>query len=368
MSTRVVQWATGVSGQWSLQQIIDRPDLELAGVLVYDHGKAGKDAGDLCERGTTGVTATTDKEAIFALDADVVIHTARGHKTDEADPPFDDDVIRLLESGKDVISAAAYWARDTEDPALLERIDAACARGGSTLFGVGVDPGFVFDRLPATLSGLCADVRGLRMTEICDISTYPGDEVLFGLLGFGKRPEELDLQSPATDYLTSRLFPASVAKLARLLGVTLDRVERPDLSGIEFAFASKDLDLPAGTIAEGTISGFNYVYTGYRDGEPFITQQWTHYVERAGVPDHWPTVPVTTETDQTYRIRIHIDGVPAITTEIDIEHRDPVWLGVAAVAIRAIDGVRAAPPGLLEEPVFGAWTPGQTVAVTEAAV
>ena len=38
---RVVQWATGNIGTRALREVIRHPDLELAGVLVYDPAKAG---------------------------------------------------------------------------------------------------------------------------------------------------------------------------------------------------------------------------------------------------------------------------------------------------------------------------------------
>ena len=53
MPYRVIQWATGSVGAWSLRQIIDNPDLELAGVWVSGAAKDGKDAGELCGRPTT---------------------------------------------------------------------------------------------------------------------------------------------------------------------------------------------------------------------------------------------------------------------------------------------------------------------------
>ena len=39
--TRVIQWATGVTGTMALRHVIGRPDLELVGVRVYDPAKAG---------------------------------------------------------------------------------------------------------------------------------------------------------------------------------------------------------------------------------------------------------------------------------------------------------------------------------------
>ena len=45
---RVVQWATGNIGTRSLREIIEHPDLTLAGVYVTSAAKAGRDAGELC--------------------------------------------------------------------------------------------------------------------------------------------------------------------------------------------------------------------------------------------------------------------------------------------------------------------------------
>jgi hypothetical protein len=47
MTLRVIQWATGPVGMVQLREIVDRPDLDLAGVLVYSPAKAGLDAGEL---------------------------------------------------------------------------------------------------------------------------------------------------------------------------------------------------------------------------------------------------------------------------------------------------------------------------------
>ena len=102
---RVVQWATGSMGRTSLRRIIDHPDLELAGVYVYDPRKAGRDAGELVKRAETGIRATDRIEDILALQPDVVIHTPR--LTD----PYaaqNDPVIRLLGAGINVISTAGF--------------------------------------------------------------------------------------------------------------------------------------------------------------------------------------------------------------------------------------------------------------------
>ncbi len=59
---RVIQWATGVVGQAALRHFIENPAFELAGVLVYNPDKVGKDAGELVGLPPTGVIATDDVE------------------------------------------------------------------------------------------------------------------------------------------------------------------------------------------------------------------------------------------------------------------------------------------------------------------
>jgi 2,4-diaminopentanoate dehydrogenase len=44
MTLRVIQWATGPVGMAQLRQIVERPDLDLAGVRVYSPAKTGLDA------------------------------------------------------------------------------------------------------------------------------------------------------------------------------------------------------------------------------------------------------------------------------------------------------------------------------------
>src|SRR5688572_26413354 len=102
---RVVQWATGSLGRTALRRIIDHPDLELAGVYVYDLAKVGVDAGDIARRPSTGVRATNRIEDVIAARPDVVLHMSR------ITQPYarqNDEVAALLGAGIDVISTAGF--------------------------------------------------------------------------------------------------------------------------------------------------------------------------------------------------------------------------------------------------------------------
>ncbi|MFC3214389.1 hypothetical protein [Novosphingobium panipatense] len=93
---RVIQWATGNVGSRALRMVIEHPRMELAGLWVSSAEKAGKDAGELCGLGPTGVTATNSLEEIAALDADCVLFMPQGTDWDA--------LCTLLASGKNVVT------------------------------------------------------------------------------------------------------------------------------------------------------------------------------------------------------------------------------------------------------------------------
>src|SRR5262245_53009011 len=98
---RVIQWATGGVGRAALEAVLDRPDLDLVGCWVHAAGKDGTDVGTLAGRDPVGVAATTDVDALLALDADCVVYSPLF-----ADP---DVVERILASGKNVVTPLGWF-------------------------------------------------------------------------------------------------------------------------------------------------------------------------------------------------------------------------------------------------------------------
>ena len=193
MSLRVIQWATGAVGSAQLREIIDRPDLELAGVFVYSPQKAGVDAGELVGRPPTGVRATTDKNEILATDADLVLHAAS--KAGGNDTNLD-DIVALLASGKNVITTTTYNHLPSWPPEVGERIPAACRQGNSRFFAAGEHPGLMFERLTTTATALSQRVDRITVQEFVDCSGIAEPAMLVELMGMGKPPEAITVDAP----------------------------------------------------------------------------------------------------------------------------------------------------------------------------
>src|SRR5215470_12596231 len=97
---RVVQWTTGNVGQQSVRAIVAQPDLELVGCYAWSPDKVGKDAGELCGIAPIGVRATNDVGALLSLKPDCVVYNPMWPDTSE--------LVRILESGVNVVSTAAF--------------------------------------------------------------------------------------------------------------------------------------------------------------------------------------------------------------------------------------------------------------------
>lgn len=100
---KVILWATGTIGRFAIRTILNRPNLELAGVWVHSESKDGKDAGTLASLDPIGIAATRDADALLASDADCVMYVGPGtSRPKEAR----DDFCRILRAGKNLVTTS----------------------------------------------------------------------------------------------------------------------------------------------------------------------------------------------------------------------------------------------------------------------
>jgi len=175
---RVVQWATGNIGSRSLRHIIQHPGLTLAGVYVTSAAKAGRDAGELCGLPPTGVTATNDIDEILALGADCLIYMPADCDLDQ--------VCAILAAGMNIVATRGEFLHPgSMSPADRERVEQACAEGGTSIHGTGSSPGFISEALPLVLTSIQRRLDALTINEYADVSSRDSPEMLFDLMGFG---------------------------------------------------------------------------------------------------------------------------------------------------------------------------------------
>ncbi len=101
--------------------------------------------------------------------------------------PSIDELEKLLESGVNVATSAAWITGGKQSAADLERIRKACERGNSPIFDGGAHPGMT-NMIGRVLSGACERVDEIRITESVDCSTYESAGTQTEM-GFGCDPD-----------------------------------------------------------------------------------------------------------------------------------------------------------------------------------
>lgn len=336
---RVIQWGTGSVGRTVLRQIIDQDDYELAGVYVTSEKKVGLDAGDIAKRAETGTLATDDIEDILAIEADAVLHTALISVPYEAQNA---DVIRLLESGKNVLSTNGFYRPGLHGEAYAAPLRAAALKGGVTLAGIGLNPGFMAERVMLTLTGLVSRLEGLRCYEVFDACDAPSPGLVFQAMGFGTDPAEQDLTTSPVAHLYNQLYGEVFAYIAEKLGTRIvDVVPEHALT-----LAPEDIEIRAGIIPKGTVAATRWQWRGRFENGVTMRHSilWTSKHDLHGEADggHW---------------RIEIDGRPSVRLSLDLTDPDPdapparpAMDATATTLYRAIPHVVKAEAGFFDLP------------------
>jgi hypothetical protein len=330
---RVLQWTTGNVGRAALRTIIERPDLELAGVYVTSKEKHGRDAGELAGTGPIGVAATSDREAALALGADVVIHTSLPSLVHGEDPGRDlDDFVAFLERGTDVITTVGYMYPAAHGAEVVDRLHGAAVAGDSRFHGTGANPGWFGDVLPLVMSGLSLRIDRIGVQEISNFQHYPSPEIMFDMMGFATTPAEFERRADRHRTWLDGLFREAVTMVANGLGCEVDDVT----SEMETALATVDHDTSAGSVPAGTVAGQRWRWAAIVGGRPLVEQE-TVWRMHGDVAPEWPTGDWS----------IAIDGEPRMHVSLPEGWNRDVLASTAAHAVNAIPYVAAAPPGIV---------------------
>ena len=332
VTIRVVQWTTGNVGKRSVRAVVGLPHLELVGCYAWSDDKVGADVGELCGIDAVGVHATNDVDALLAGKPDVVVYNPMWPSTDE--------VVRILEAGVNVVSTAAF-INGASKPADRDRIAAACEKGGASIFGTGISPGFV-ELLGIAVANICDRIDKLTIDEASDTTLYdsPATELP---CGFGRPIDDPEL--PGMAARGTAVFGEAVAMVADALGVDLDEIVCVD----EYAEATEDVVMDSWTIPKGHVAGVHASWQG-RVGDRTVVELNVRWRKGQTLEPNWPI-------QEGHVIRV--EGRPTVTATVeylpppDFEattFADFMVLGMimtAMPAINAIPHVVAAPPGIV---------------------
>jgi 2,4-diaminopentanoate dehydrogenase len=315
---RVVQFGVGPIGASIARLVREKTSLELVGAIDRDPAKAGCDLGTVvgAPDAPWGVTVSAGSETLLKKPVDVIIHSTSSYL-----PGVVDELLAGLVAGCSIVSTCeelAYPFR--KHPELSARLDAAAKQEGVALVGIGVNPGFVMDKLVLTLSAASQRVDGVKVVRVVDASTRRLP--LQKKIGAGMTPDEFREQV-AAGVIKHHGLPESVAMVADGLGFALDDISET----IEPLIAREAVRTEFLEVAGGQVAGVHQIACGMEAGRERILMELRMHVGASHPAD-----------------TIELKGEPNLTLSIPGgTHGD---IATAAVAVNAIQAILAAPAGL----------------------
>jgi len=326
---RVIQYGLGPIGRAVARHVVEHARLKLVGGIDIDPFKVGKDLGEVIGLGRAlgFVVAESLAQVLAQTEADLVLHTTSSYLQ-----MFNDQIVEILEAGLDVVSTAEEltfpWLAHPEEAI---EIDDMAKRIGKTVLATGVNPGFLMDSLPLSLTAICQRVDRIEVTRVINATTR-------------RRPFQAKIGSGITvknfraKVDASRIghvgLPESVGMVFDTLGKKLTRYE----SNIEPMVADRPIKTEHFEVQTGQVRGLKQAARAYTDEGMFMNLT---FIAALGEGDDGDTIKITGEPD----LEVKLKG-----TNGDI--------ATVAIVVNAIRRVREAAPGLVtmrDLPIVTSW-------------
>ena len=213
--------------------------------------------------------------------------------------PSVDELVRILEAGVNVVTTAAF-INGARLGAERDRLVAACERGGTSLFGTGVSPGFA-ELVAITIAGISSRVDKVTVSETADTTFYDSPDTERPV-GFGQPIDHPGLHDMARD--GTAVFSEAVALVADALGVELDEI----VCESEFAKTTEDVVMASWTIPAGCVAGVAASWQG-RIGDRTVIDLNVRWKKGSTLEPDW----VIAKDGWT----ISVEGLPTVTASLD---------------------------------------------------
>lgn len=226
----------------------------------------------------------------------------------------------LLARGMTVVTTCEEalwpWLRHAQ---LAEELDQHARAHGGRLLGTGINPGFLMDTLVAQVSAVCRSVTSFEAWRIQDATTR---RIPFQAKIGASLDDDAFAAKQADGSLRHVGLGESLHLAAAALGLELDEWEE----SLEPVRAERPLECGLGSIPVGTAAGVRQVALGRAQGAVVARLEFVAAIGQADPHD-----------------RVRIVGEPPLDVRIDGGvHGD---VATIAIAVNALDALKAAPPG-----------------------
>ena len=314
----VVVMGLGFIGRELVRAALQSPEVLVVGAVDQNPAYAGKPLSEL----VPGAPARIKVQAKLAG----ALERAKGgvvlHATGSRLPQVADQLLEIIKAGVSVVSTCEELSFPyLKHPDLADKLDRAAKKAGVSILGTGVNPGFVLDRLVATVAQTCGPVRHALATRVVDARTRR--EALQRKVGAGMTEAEFQ-KLVDQDLLGHVGLMESAALTAVGLGIDCDDFEEEIVAVI----AEEDIRGGAFLVRKGQVAGIHQTAVGLEEGQERVRLELTIAVGADDPGD-----------------RIELDADPPL--KLEIKGGVAGDGATAHLTVNAAPRVTAAEPGLL---------------------
>ena len=257
MPIKVALMGLGAIGRAIARCALQKAELEIVAAIDLDTSRLGRKLADVLDMPAPDVTIGSDAVAELRKAQGGILLHATGSRLDQVEG----ELAHALTAGLCVVSTCeelSYpWLRH---PEIAERLDKLAQKRKLSLLGTGVNPGFVMDRLPATLGAVCGRVERVNVIRVVDSRTRRVQ--LQRKTGAGLNEEEFDLGVDEGQLGHVGLME-SAALAALGVGLEVDEVDE----SIDPVEADEDMQGEGFRVPRGGIVGLKQVARAFHEGK-----------------------------------------------------------------------------------------------------
>ncbi len=315
---KVLHFGLGPIGVGVVKQVAQRKGFKIVGAVDIDPAKVGRDLGEIAAVGRTLRVKVSDdaRKAIKSTKPDVVVLC-----TNSSMKKVLPQMEAILKLKVPIVSTTEELAYPTKSNMRYARaIHQMAKKAKVAVLGTGVNPGFVMDALPITLTGVCEKVDALRIDRIQDarVRRLPFQQKI----GAGLTREQFQRKVDEGSVRHVGLAE-SVSMIAEALGWKLDKIT----DDIRPRIATQTVASEYLAVDPGYVCGIEQDGIGYRNGMPVITLHMEAYL---GAPESYDSVEIT--------------GSPALKMKIaGGVHGD---IATASIVVNSLPKILEVTPGL----------------------
>lgn len=314
----VIVMGLGFIGQQVARAALKNPELRLVGAVDSSPKLSGKKLSEIIDSPTGTVRVVGDLKTAISKNKGAVLLHATGSRL----PAVMDQLLEAIRLGASIVSTCEELSFPyLKYPELSDKLDRAAQKAGVSVLGTGVNPGFVLDRLVATVGTACTDVRHALAQRVVDARTRRA--ALQRKVGAGLTEDEF-MELVEKDELGHVGLIESAAMAAVGLGLDCDDYEEEILPVI----AEEEITGGAFVVKKGRVAGIHQVATALSDGQEKVRLELTIAV---GMDDPGD--------------RIVLDADPKV--ELFVKGGFAGDVATANLVVNAAPRMTAAEPGLL---------------------